>query len=640
MDIQPEDYARLLVDTVSAIVVALDTDGRIRFSNRGAEEITGYRADEVLGRDWFEVMAPRGDYPEVWRSFQQVIEGRRPSEYDEGPLSTRSGDKRIIMWRNAPIMKDGVLTGLLSFGLDVTRMRQTEARARGWEAQFRRFIEAAPDAIGAVQDGVYTYVNPALVRLLGYDRAEELLGRRLADLVHPDDREQLRRRTAAIMRDGGPLSPVLEYRLIRRDGSIATLEVIAIRVELEGGPGLLGWGRDVSERRRIEASLVQAERMATVGMLAAGIAHEINNPLAYLSLNLEMLQRLADAQPGGRQELDEIRHRLAEAGEAIGRVSAIVRNLRAFSRTDEQPHRPVDPGAAVRAALKLVDNQLRHRARLKVEIDSPPAVMADEGRLVQVVLNLVTNALQALPEHDAANQRIRVRAAAEDGGAAIEVIDSGPGVPPEVADRIFEPFFTTKPVGKGTGLGLSIAADIVRSFGGSISVHPADEGGARFRVLLPAATAKVGAEPAPPPERPACRPLRVLVVDDEPLIGRTVQAGLSPPHQVQVVTRAEDALGGALSGGFDIVLCDLMLPGMNGMDLHEEVARRAPALADRFVFMTGGTFTGRAEAFVSRERRRVLQKPFELDDLVALVEGWDGAAGAQAPAATSDRKRA
>ena len=643
LKVPPEDYARLLIDSVSAILVGLDRSGRVVFFNRGAEEITGYRTEQVIGQDWFSLLVPRDRYPEVWASFRQVQTGRRITEYYENPILTAHGEERIVLWRNVLAASELLGGATLSLGLDITAMRQAESRALASEAQFRQLIESSPDAIGAVRDGAYVYVNPALVRLLGYERREDLVGRPLVEILHPDDRAQLLERAPIILEQGGPLSPTLEYRLIRRDGSVVTLEVIAIRVQLDGHPTLLGWGRDVTERKRIEAALARAGRMASLGVLAAGIAHELNNPLTYLSLNLEMIERLLPRAREQPEKIVEIDRRVREVRDAAERVSAIVRNLRAFSRADEPVTRPVDLRAVVQAALKMVDNELRHRGRLEVSMEDPPPVQADEGRLVQVVLNLVTNALQALPERDPADQWIRIRAAGEDGGAAVTVTDSGPGIPPELAEHIFDEFFTTKPPDIGTGLGLPIAAGIVRSCGGAISVGRDPSGGAAFRVWLPAAggeeAAAAPAAPAPPaaPAR-APRSLHILVIDDEPLIGSAVRAVLSPPHTVDILVRAEDAVPAVLSGRHDVVLCDLMMPGMSGMELYEQVAAQRPELARRFLFMSGGTFTDRAARFAASNAQRLIEKPFDLDLLRQLIEGAAEAAD-QAPAATSDRKR-
>ena len=649
LKVSPEDYARLLIDSVSAILVGLDPSGRVVFFNRGAEVITGYRTEQVVGQDWFSLLVPRDRFPEVWESFQRVQRKGVIIEYYENPILTASGEERIILWRNVLAGPEMLGGATLSLGLDITAMRQAEARALASEAQFRQLIETAPDAIGAVRDGAYVYVNPALVRLLGYERREDLVGRPLVDLLHPDDRAQMLQRAPIILEQGGPLSPTLEYRLICRDGSLVTLEVITIRVQLDGQPTLLGWGRDVTERRRIEAALARAGRMASLGVLAAGIAHELNNPLTYLSLNLEMIERLlprARQQPEAAPEqvpdtLAEIERRVSEVRDAAERVSAIVRNLRAFSRSDEPVTRPVDLRSAVQAALKMVDNELRHRGRLEISLEDPPPVQADEGRLVQVVLNLVTNALQALPEEDPASQWIRIRAAAEEGGAALTVSDSGPGIPPELADHIFDEFFTTKPPDQGTGLGLPIAAGIVRSFGGTISVGREPGGGAAFRVWLPAGGgARADEAPAAPAAAavPAPRSLQILVVDDEPLIGSAVRAVLSPPHTVDVLVRAEDALPAVMSGRYQVVLCDLMMPGMSGMELHEQVQAQRPELARRFLFMSGGTFTDQASRFAARNAPRLIEKPFDLERLQQLIERLADEAD-QPPAATSDRKR-
>ncbi|HEU5059778.1 MAG TPA: ATP-binding protein, partial [Kofleriaceae bacterium] len=361
--------------------------------------------------------------------------------------------------------------------------------------------------------------------------------------------------------------------------------------------------------------------------LTAGIAHEINNPLTYLLLNLDMLERIAVRFRRGQAPPDELDTRLGEVRQAAERVSDIVRDLRAFSRSGQDTPTRVELGEVVRAGLKMVNNELRHRARLEVDIGPAPPVVADERRLIQVLLNLVTNALQALPETHTEDNWVHVRVAAEDRGAILTVSDSGPGIAPDVLRRIFDPFFTTKPVGEGTGLGLSIARGIVRSYGGTIRAERASAGGTTFRVWLPAAPsdAAAAARETVDTEAAAEGPrLRILVVDDEPLIAAAVRAVLSPPHEVEVVTRAEDAVAVVTRGTYDLILCDLMMPGMSGIDIYESVAAHAPELADRFVFMTGGAFTRRASDFLARCGRPYIAKPFDHADLDRLVRPLSG----------------
>src|SRR6266511_2476645 len=369
-----------------------------------------------------------------------------------------------------------------------------------------------------------------------------------------------------------------------------------------------------------------ADRMASVGTLAAGVAHEINNPLAFILANLEFALtelRVAAADP-------EVLRALGEARDRGLRVREIVRDLKAFSRADAEAHETLDLRRVLQSALGLAQNEIRHRARLEVDVGEIPPVVGSEHRLGQVFLNLLINAAQAIPEGRAAENVVRaVTATARDGRALVEISDSGSGIPAEVLPRIFDPFFTTKPVGVGTGLGLSICHGIVSGLGGEILVESAPGKGSTFRVFLPAAPAveRRAEEAVGPPAADAATAVRgrILIVDDEALVGRAVSRILSPQHDVVTRTSAraalDDVAGGG--GGFDLVLCDLMMPDMNGMELHSRLREIAPALADRTVFLTGGAFTASAREFLARLPNARIEKPFEPDALRALAADLD-----------------
>jgi signal transduction histidine kinase/CheY-like chemotaxis protein len=382
----------------------------------------------------------------------------------------------------------------------------------------------------------------------------------------------------------------------------------------------------LGERERALSELRAAQRLASIGTLAAGMAHEINNPLTYVSANLgHAVDRLV-ALRGDARVADALRA-LDDAADGTRRVSRIVRDLRAVSRIDGDARRPVDPRAEVERAVDLARNELRHRARLGVDLQAAPAVEAGEFQLGQVALNLLVNAAQAIPEGDADRHEVRVSTGtAPDGAAVIEVSDTGAGIPAAARPRIFEPFFTTKPVGHGTGLGLSVCHGIVTGLGGRIEVESEPGRGARFRVILP---------PAQRPSAPAARSAvaeeaaketavareraRVLVVDDEPLIGNAVRRILFE-HDVLAMTDPREALR-RLAGSerFDLVLCDLMMPGMTGMELHDVLARTHPEIAARLVFITGGAFTDQAREFLEDPLRRTLAKPFGPAELRELA---------------------
>jgi CheY-like chemotaxis protein len=249
-------------------------------------------------------------------------------------------------------------------------------------------------------------------------------------------------------------------------------------------------------------------------------------------------------------------------------------------------------------------------------------VEANEGRLGQVFLNLLVNAAQAIPEGGVDQHEIRVVTRPHPEGVMIEVRDTGSGIAPDVLKRLFEPFFTTKPMGVGTGLGLPICQDIVTSFNGRIEVESKVGKGSTFRVILRAAIADYAFElPRAPQVREASRRGRILVVDDEPMIAVAIRRTLQREHEVVTLTSAREAHA-RLTGGerFDVIVCDVMMPEMSGMDLHEELVRHSPELAARMVFMTGGAFTPNARAFLNQVANRRLEKPFTSKELRALVQ--------------------
>ncbi len=373
---------------------------------------------------------------------------------------------------------------------------------------------------------------------------------------------------------------------------------------------------DVTERRQMQAQLELSQRMAGLGTLAAGVAHEINNPLASVSANLDWLAR-ALAEDG------ELAAVVAEARDGAERVRDVVRGLRAISSPGGPGRAPADVRVELEAAIRLARNEIRHRARLEVRIADLPLVEAGAHELGQVFLNLLLNAAQAIPEGRAEENVIEVEAGrAEDGAASIRIRDTGVGIPPQVLERIFEPFFTTKPLGVGTGLGLAIAHRIVVDAGGRIEVETQLGRGSVFHVILPAAPAAAEAPAAPPRTGPAPGDgaRRVLVVDDDPLVARAVVRTLAGAFEVTTATSATDALARIEAGErFDAVLCDLMMPQMTGMELHARVTARDPALARRMLFMTGGAFTEAAARFVADARARCLEKPFEPERLREAV---------------------
>jgi PAS domain S-box-containing protein len=518
------------------------------------------------------------------------------------------------------------------------RTRQLHARS---EESFRAVIDLMPDLISVYRDRKLSYLNLANRRFLGLDGPAPWDGLELIERVHPDDRALvselfLRVRTV----DPQPAAEVIEIRIRAADGSWRVCEVSGIRVDVAGVVTVVGSGRDVTERKRLRAKLLVSDRMASLGTLAAGIAHEINNPLACVTGNLEIVAETLQAAVGASGAIDgsaqvEATAAICDARDGAERVRKIVQGLRVFSRSDDERRVPLALSSVLEAAIRMTGNELRHRAQLVRELRPVPMVVADDGRLTQVFINLLVNAAQAIAEGHSDRNRVIVRTRTDDQGrAVIEVEDTGKGIGPEVLARVFDPFFTTKDVGVGTGLGLSICHGIISGIGGQISIesrtnleHPAGTmagTGTIVRVVLP--PARLGlVEPPPAPREPsaaapALRRHRVLLVDDEPLVAHTMERLLRRDYDTTVVDCGRDALEHITRGQwFDAIVSDVMMPNMTGIELLEELERLAPDQAQRMIFLSGGAFTAQTRERLDEIQVTQLEKPVTAKQLRASV---------------------
>lgn len=366
-----------------------------------------------------------------------------------------------------------------------------------------------------------------------------------------------------------------------------------------------------------DGRLVEAERLALLGSLAGGIAHEINNALTWVTLSLG---RVLSFELSRAPHTPTRSHRielLTDVREGFLRVGAVAKHLAAFSRIDDEQSEAVDLTEILEESTRVVGNDVRHRARLVCSLGALPPVKGGVAALRKVVLNVLLNAAQAIDEGAAADNEIRVTSRRDGAEVVIEVSDTGIGIPRERLPQIFEPFYTTRTPGRGIGLGLSVARDIVQRLGGSIDAESTPAQGTTIRIRLPAA----GALPLePPPEQPRLpQRRRVLVVDDERLVAQAVALVLED-HDVTVCSSGREALERIRAHEeYDVVLCDLLMPEMTGMELYETLAREAPSMKERFVFMTGGAFTTRAQRFLNEVPNGRLQKPFDPPALQALV---------------------
>src|SRR5581483_5676206 len=317
-----------------------------------------------------------------------------------------------------------------------------------------------------------------------------------------------------------------------------------------------------------------------------------NSPLAAVIGNLEMIAEDLQRAPLDAARLAEINEMIADSRAASDRVSAIVRDMKLFARVDEERAGPVDVHAVIDSALKMVRNELRHRARVVKQLEPVPPVCANDARLAQVIVNLLMNAAQAIVEGDAEHNEILLATRAEGDRVIVEVRDTGAGIAREHVSRVFDPFFTTKRIGAATGLGLSICHTLVSALGGRIEVESEAGRGSTFRVSLPASQWAPPARKPAPAAAGAARRGRVLVVDDDEAVGRTLRRSLSADHDVTVTTDGRRALELLLGGAeFDTVLCDVLMPEVGGVEVFETLKIERPGAERRIVFLTGGAFT-------------------------------------------------
>ncbi|NJK31381.1 MAG: response regulator [Deltaproteobacteria bacterium] len=394
------------------------------------------------------------------------------------------------------------------------------------------------------------------------------------------------------------------------------------------------------ERARVvelQQRLLHADRLIAIGHLAAGVAHEVNNPASAVLANLELLsdcvaelqRRIAD--PGAASSLAGT---LAECSTAIRagmagieRISSVTGSLRNFAKIERDEVEQVDLDDVIESTCVLLNNEIRHRAQLVRDFQPLPHVIGHRAKLTQVFINLLMNAIQAIEPGAAESNEIRLAARVADATITLTIEDTGVGISSELSARAFQPFFSTKPREHATGLGLSLCQDIVRQHGGSITLRSEVGVGTRVDVILPIDAGLRASAPtrtvdpvADPGRRQLGGRARVLIVDDEPAIVRTYKRLLEPQLEVAIAEGGRQGLAIlAQDPDFDVIVCDLMMPEVDGVAVYEQLRREHPALLERVVFWTGGVFTERSRSFLANVDNLFLHKPITRQQLLDAV---------------------
>ncbi len=622
----------LLPDAVTII-----QDDRVVFANEAVRRMFGQEGlERILNHSPREFLDKRA-LPHIYALIDRVMEGAHPDDFVY-PLTRVRGAARELELNALRIMYEGA-PALLAVGRDVTERDAASRKLRLFEALITRsqdvihIVELSYDERGQVNGARVIYANDAHKQTFGISpeasKGEDArITNSLSDTMSPEAQAALHARLAR----GEAVQ--LEHKLRHTSGEEVWLAVTASPVLDEQGRlrYVTSIGHDITNQKQLQARMLRMDRVIAMGTMAAGIGHELSNPLTYTRANIDfvmgrMRQALEEAKrlrfdhdaPLSERGVGLIAHgeellkSLSDAAQGLERASEILHDLKAFTSPREAKVERVALEQALSRAISMAEHNLRHRATLQVEIGPLTPIHGDVSRLVQVFVNLLLNAAQAIPA-DAAERLISVRAIQLQAHAQIDVEDTGSGIAPERLERIFEPFFTTKPPGQGTGLGLAICQNIVSAHGGTIEVESAP-GRTRFRVTLPSAPAQ---DEAPAPD--TARRARLMVIDDEPHILRVMERLWRREHEVVSCLSAREALSLLEAGErFDAIFCDLMMPQLTGMGFFERLSALDPQQAARVVFITGGAFTEEAARFLETITNPVLRKPFDRQQLDALL---------------------
>ncbi|HEX2656614.1 MAG TPA: ATP-binding protein [Polyangia bacterium] len=609
----------------------LDTEGTIRRVNVPGAALLGLERADLMHHSLRMFVAPE-DREAFTDLIAQVFGplGKGYCEVALHPAAHASGGQSFVV---APEPIQVQLTATRSDGedecrivvVDVTAQTKALRALRDSEQLFRTLVEAMEDSVITV-DRHERILSARWRRLdrLGIP-ASSFIGKTVTEVYGPDVGAGHAAAHARVL-DGEPAVHEWSHQV---EGTQVRMQTVSSPLRDGHGQitGFLDVSRDVTELKRMHEEVLMSARMSSLGVLAAGIAHEINNPLSVVVANLDaarsQLRQAADQATPAPPYLGDTLELLADCAKSAEHVRLIVDDLRLFSRPDEKSQTEVDLRKVVATAIALAKNEIRHRAALITEYGDIPLIHGNEARLGQVVLNLLINATQALPEGQVDKHAITVRTLTHESGCAlVEVLNTGPSIPQEVLARIFEPFFTTKPIGFGTGLGLAICKQVVTAAGGQITVDSDLGQGTRFRLLFPGAPAKRPELTIVPTVTPAPgRRARILLIDDDPDVLRVTARVLSQRHEVVAVLRAQDAIDKVSSGEpFDLIISDLMMPVVTGMELHRTLLQLAPEHARRMIFLTGGAFTPSAREFLNRVDNLRVDKPYDRRNLLALVD--------------------
>jgi len=642
---ESETRFRLMFDSHSSVMLLIDPEnGRILDANVSAAQFYGYSKAELTQMTIQDINQCTPE--EVAQKRQQAANESHNVFIFQHRI--RSGELRTVEVFSSPVEQQGKVL-LFSIVHNISERKLAEERLKQEQYYLRKSQELGQ--IGTWELDLrhnelrWTDEN---CRIFGVPAGSIVNYEVFLSKVHPEDREYVEREFNAAL-DGKPYD--IEHRLVSEDGPRWVREKADVAFD-ESGKAIkaLGFTQDITERKNLQAQIALADRLTTMGMLAAGVAHEINNPLSYVLYNLESLTedlpRLIEAMRlcsqvasdslgadqwarllGDNREmfnpsmLDGILPRFKDALSGTMRIRDVARGLGTFSRTEDKRLVPVNLIHVMEVAITMALNEIKFRASLVKEYGAISDIMANDGRLCQVFLNLLINAAHAIGDGRLEDNEIRIRIWQTGEEVFAEIRDTGKGIAENDLLHIFKPFFTTKELGVGTGLGLAISCKIIEDHGGRIEVSSKLGVGTRFTVRLPVNRLEKAKDATSPGEcrnnSLACG--RILIIDDEAGI-RSAMSRILKEHEVVQAASGEDGRR-VLNGdqAFDLILCDMMMGGMSGVDLHEWLLSTHPALAGKLVFITGGAFTPREREYLNKVSNLRIEKPFDVANFKRIV---------------------
>jgi PAS domain S-box-containing protein len=620
---QSEERYRTIMDEMQDNYFETDLAGIYTFVNDALCRSIGYTTEEVIGKNYR--LNNIDDDKRIYTAFNQIYRTGQPIKSLNIKFVRKDGSSGVGELAAFPIRNEkGEIIGFRGVSHDITERKQMEEALRRSEEKYRTILENMKEAYYEMDlAGNYTFFNDALCRHSGYSR-EELMGMSYKAYVPPEKIEDAFEIYNRVYRTGEP-AEMIDVVQIRKDGKRIFVESSAypIRNEKDEIIGFRGVIRDVTERKKAEEEKKQLEqkaqlasRLASVGELASGVAHEINNPLTGVIGYAHLLLARKDISRDVRRDLEII-------NEGAQRVAGIVKKLLAFARQTKPEQRYVNINELIRNTLDLRSYELS-ADNIKVSLQltrDMPMTIADPGQLQQVFLNLIIN---AETEMKLANDKGKLSIKTEKINNILRITfkDTGPGIAKENLENIFDPFFTTREVGQGTGLGLSVCHGIVTEHNGRIWAESEPGKGAAFIIELPLVTEEGQFEPSEPviEEIPKVAKAKILVVDDEPVIRQLISQVLGEQgHVVETVDNAATALKMVKSKRYRLILLDIKMPGMSGVELYKQFQKIAPSLTKRVVFITGDVMGKRTLAFLEKTKTPYMMKPFDARELKTQI---------------------